>query len=207
MCFAVTEVAEALISELETCFPANHVLDSLGIVFPQYWLQDNVDGSFAAHLAILKGAFCQSKPVMDVKGDGACVPSLLSASALDEQMAMFKMAMKSNSEPVLQPPFTVNPMTKLWQILGSNALLLHSFPEYFKVAKMPMTIVLESVEDKRAFSIVGFVKGKLRNKLGDHLPLCVQMFAQKFYTLVNFPYIEAVQIWKKNKHCSCMNME
>ena len=129
--------------------------------------------SFSAHLAILKATFWQPKPLVDAKEDGAWVSNLLSTSALDEQMAMFKMAMKSNSKPVLQPPFIVNPMTKLWQILGSNALLLHSFLEYFKVAKMAMTIVMDSVEDERAFSTVGFVKGKLRNKLGDHLPLYV----------------------------------
>ena len=85
-------------------------------------------------------------------------------------------------------------MTKLWQIPSSNALLKHSFPEYFKLANMAITIVLGSMQDKRAFSIVGFVKGKLQNKLGDHFPLCVQMFTQKFYTLKNFPYIEVVQI-------------
>ena len=51
------------------------------------------------------------------------------------------------------------------------------------MAKMAMTIVLDSIEDEGAFSTVGFVKGKSRNKLGDHLPLCVQMFTQKFYTL------------------------
>ena len=64
-------------------------------------------------------------------------------------------------------------MTKLWQILESNALLTHSFPEYFKLANMAMTIVLDSVEDERAFSTVCFMKGKVRNKLGDHLSLCV----------------------------------
>ena len=158
-------------------------------------------------MTILKGAFYQPKVVVDVKGEETWVSSLLNAAALDEQMAMFKMALKSNSKPVLQPPFNVNPLTKLWQILGSNALLTHSFPEYFKLAKMAMTIVLGSVEDERAFSTVGFVKGKLRNKLGDHLPLCVQMFTQKFYTLKNFPYTEVVQIWKDNKHRYCMNME
>ena len=163
--------------------------------------------SFSTHLAILKAAFCQPKLVVDAKGDGAWVSSLLSASALNEQMAMLRMAVKSNSKPVLQPPFTMNPMTKLWQILGSNALLLHSFPEYLKVVKMTMTIILGSIEDERAFSTVGFVKGKLRNKLGDHLPLCVQMFTPKFYILKNFPYIKVVQIWKENKHRYCMNLE
>ena len=103
-----------LIGELDICFPTNHVLDFLGIVFPQYWLQENVDNNFGAHLAILKGAFCQPQPMVDVKGDDIWVSSVLSASALDEHMAMFKMAIKSNSKPILHPPFTMNSMTKLW---------------------------------------------------------------------------------------------
>ena len=73
---------------------------------PQYWLQEHVDNNFGAHLAILKGAFCEPKSVIDIKGETIWVSSLLSASTLDEQMAMFKMAMKSNSKLVLQPPFT-----------------------------------------------------------------------------------------------------
>ena len=72
---------------------------------------------------------------------------------------------------------------------------------------MAMTIVLRYVEDERAFSIVGFFKGKLRNKVGGHLPLCVQMFTQKYYTLKNFPYTEAVQAWRANKHRYCMNLQ
>ena len=96
-----TEVAEGLIEELDICFPVNHVLDSLGIVFPQYWLQENVDKSFGAHLAILKGAFCEPKFVVDIKGDAVWISTLLSATTLDEQMAMFKMAIESNSKPML----------------------------------------------------------------------------------------------------------
>ena len=107
-------MAEALIAELETRFPTNHIMHFFGIIFPEYWLQDNVDMSFSLHLAILKATFYQPKLVVDAIGDGTWVSSLLSASALNEQMAMFKMAMKSNSKPVLQPPFTVNAMTKLW---------------------------------------------------------------------------------------------
>ncbi|KAG0595418.1 hypothetical protein M758_UG165000 [Ceratodon purpureus] len=202
-----SHIADALIEELDIRFPANHVMDSLGIVFPQYWLQDNVDSSFSAHLSILKDFFATPKPCVNLERDGDWVPQLLSSADLDSQMAMFKMAMKSNSKGVLTPPFTVNPMTKLWQILGSNALLVYAFPEYFMVSKMAMTIVLGSVEDERAFSTIGFIKDKLRNKLGEHLPLCVQMFTQKFYTFKNFPYTEAVQTWRANKHRYCMNLQ
>jgi hypothetical protein len=78
--------------------------------------------------------------------------------------------------------------------MGANSLLRHAFPEYFRLATMALTLVLGSVEDERAFSTVSFVKGKLRNKLVEHLPLCVKMFTQKFYTLRNFPYQEVVDI-------------
>jgi hypothetical protein len=69
---------------------------------------------------------------------------------------------------------------------------------------MALTLVLGSVEDERAFSTVSFVKGKLRNKLVEHLPLCIKMFTQKFYTLRSFPYQEAADIWKVQKHRYCM---
>lgn len=203
--FCVAEVAQALISELDARFPANHIMDALGVVFPQYWAQPNADASFSAHLTILKDVFCHPRSVVAVDGEVAWVHELLSSTALDEQMCMFKMSMKANSKSVMAPPFTVNPMTKLWQILGSNSMLLHAFPEYFKVAQMAITLVLGSIEDERAFSTVGFVKGKLRNKLGEHLPLCVQMFTQKFYGLKSFPYSEAVQVWKAMKHRYGMN--
>jgi hypothetical protein len=104
----------------------------------------------------------------------------------------------------MQPLYHLNPATKIWQIIGANGLLRHAFPEYFKLATMALTLVLGSVEDEKAFSIVSFVKGKLRNKLVEHLPLCVKMFTQKFYTLRSFPYQEAVDIWKVQKHRYCM---
>ena len=166
-------MVEALISKLNTRFLANHIMACLDIIFPQFWLQDNVDSNFSTHIVILKSALYQPNLVIDVRSDGVQVPNLLRASALDEEMAMFKMAMKSKSKLVFQPLFIVNPMTKLWQILGSNTLLVHSFLEYFKIVKMAMTIVLGFVEDERAFFTIGFVKGKLKNKLGDYLPMCV----------------------------------
>jgi hypothetical protein len=197
-------IAEALIEELDFRFPAHHVMDAMGVVFPQYWMQENPERTFSTHLCILKDAFCHSKCVVELDGEGDWVKPLLSAKALDEQSCMFKMSMLSQSKLVMMPPYRVNPATKLWQIMGANSLLRHAFPEYFRLATMALTLVLGSVEDERAFSTVGFVKGKLRNKLVEHLPLCVKMFTQKFYTLRSFPYQEAVDIWKVQKHRYCM---
>ena len=83
-------------------------------------------------------------------------------------------------------------------VLGSNALLTHSFPQYFNLANMAMIIVLGSVEDERAFSTVGFVKGKLRNNfsleilmlflsLSSYLNLHIKFYC--FHVLCNFSSI------------------
>ena len=132
-------------------------------------------------MAILKEALCESKLVVNMKSDSVWISNLLSAFALYEQMAMFKMAMKSNLKPILQRSFTMNPMTKLWQILD-NSLFTHSSPKYLKLANMAMTIFLGLVKDERAFSTIGFVKGKLQNKLGNHL-FCVYRCSYKNFIL------------------------
>jgi len=59
-----------------------------------------------------------------------------------------------------------------------------------------VVLVLEFIEDEQTFSILAFMKDKLRNKLGLHLDTIVHMFAQEFYTQENFPYEEAITIWK-----------
>jgi hypothetical protein len=53
-------------------------------------------------------------------------------------------------------------------------------PEFIKVAEIAVTTVLGSVEDERTFSTLGFMKSKLRNRLGSHLGTTVKMFSQPF---------------------------
>ena len=57
---------------------------------------------------------------------------------------------------------------------------------------MILMMVLVSMEDKKAFLTMDSIKGKLQNKLKDHVPLYVQMFIEKFYSLKNFLYIDAI---------------
>jgi hypothetical protein len=64
------------------------------------------------------------------------------------------------------------------------------------LAKIGVVLVLESIEDEQTFSILTFMKDKLRNKLGLHLDTILRMFAQEFYTQENFLYEEAITIWK-----------
>jgi len=97
----------------------------------------------------------------------------LNKDALDEQQAMFRSTMKANLEQVMTPPYKQNPLIRLWQIFSANQILLVAFLEYFKMAELAMVLVLSSVEDEKTFSVVGIMKSKVRNKLTDHLALCV----------------------------------
>lgn len=130
---------------------------------------------------MLKAHFYQNKTVTGWKHVGdISVPRLLRPEALDAQHAMFCLAMKTNWSTAMSRPFSVNPLTRIWQQLGANTILLVGFPEYFKLAEIAIVLVLGSVEDERTFSTFGFVKSTVRNKLTDHLALCVQMYTQKF---------------------------
>jgi len=62
------------------------------------------------------------------------------------------------------------------------------------VVEIGCCIVLGSVEDERTFSTLKFLKSYQRNHLGKHLPLIVRMFEQKYFSLENFLYKEAIAI-------------
>ena len=67
--------------------------------------------------------------------------------------------------------------------VGSFDLLVASYSRLFEETKSLITdsvwrILCDgSFEDERPFSTVSFVKGRLRNRLTDHLPFVVRMFA------------------------------
>jgi hypothetical protein len=63
----------------------------------------------------------------------------------------------------MQPPFDVNPLIRLWRTLNSASLYI--YPEYMKLAKIMVVHVLGSVQDECCFSLLTFLKSKLRNVL------------------------------------------
>jgi hypothetical protein len=69
-------------------------------------------------------------------------------------------------KPALQPPFDVNPLTRLWRVLDLASVCM--FPEYMRLAEMVVVHVLGSVQDERCFSTFSFLKSKLRNSLDQH---------------------------------------
>ncbi len=45
-----------LITKLQGRFPTQDLMDALGVVYPQYWLQLKLERRFNVHLAIIKVA-------------------------------------------------------------------------------------------------------------------------------------------------------
>jgi hypothetical protein len=70
------------------------------------------------------------------EGISCQVSEPLDARTLDLQTSLFKLTMKSNAKSNMEEPHDMNPVTKLWTKLGSNALLLSHLREYMKVANM-----------------------------------------------------------------------
>jgi hypothetical protein len=156
-----TSAAKMLISELSKRFPSCDLMDALGIVFPQFWLQANCDALFPLHLKTLKAHFYELRSVIsgsEKDGVSTQVSEPLDAQTLDLQTSLFKLMMKSNAKSAIEEPHDMNPVTKLWMKLGSNALLLSCLSEYMKVANIAMTAVLGSVDNERTFSTLKFMK-------------------------------------------------
>ena len=57
-------------------------------------------------------------------------------------------------------------------------------------------LVPGSVEEERTFSTMGFIKDKLRNRLGEqHLNTVVSLKTQQLYDLSTFPFKKAISVW------------
>jgi len=87
-------------------------MDALSLIYPQYWLQGNCEASFRKHIDVIKKKFGEPKWIFGKEGN-KLVPPVLDYSLLELQQPMFKLAMFSNSMVAMEPPFLVNPLTKL----------------------------------------------------------------------------------------------
>ena len=193
-CDHVAGAAAQLIQELQRRFPEHAVLDALGICYPQYWLQKDAEITFSKHLDVLKNWYCNTK-VLGSGVDKEIIPGILDRWSLDSQQGYFKIAMKSNAPAAMEPPYDVNPVTRIWRTISASRVLAHGFPEYLKLAKIALVHVIGSVEDERVIPSVSFLKSKLRNSLDPYLGLVVGMYSQNLYTLQNFPYDVVFDSW------------
>jgi hypothetical protein len=146
------------------------------------------------HLQVIKAWFCNFKVAnFGVGGERELrqVAAPLDSKALDMQAVFFKLTMKSHAAKAMECPDSVNPVTKVWQKLGCNALLLT------KLAEVAMTAVLGSCKDERTFFTLSFMKSKVRNRLHGNLDTCIRLFSQGWYTLESFSYHQAFDNWRE----------
>jgi hypothetical protein len=86
------------------------MMDSLGVVYPQYWLQFDVEYFFWKHLDVIKENFCHPKKL---GSNDICGLEVLLATSLVIQQSLFKLAMKSNACAAMTKPLDVNHLTRL----------------------------------------------------------------------------------------------
>jgi hypothetical protein len=107
--------------------------------------------------------------------------------------------MKCNVVATMEVPFHINLLTWLWRTLEASRISRHSFPKFFKLAKIAIVQLLGLVEDEHTFSTLSFMKSKLRNHFNEHLHTVVGMYSQTFFTLNTFPYDTCFDDWKEQK--------
>jgi hypothetical protein len=87
--------AQKLLDELKARFPTVAVLDALGVVYPEYWEQDDCDTSFHKYLNVLKEFYREPKWV-GKEGEKKFIPTMLDKYKLESKQPLFQMAMVSN---------------------------------------------------------------------------------------------------------------
>jgi len=65
---------------------------------------------------------------------------------------------------------------------------------------------LGSIKDEWTFSILAYIKKKLRNRFKVHLDMVIKMYAQKFYSLGTFSFYTAIRNWQTNKRQYCVDL-
>lgn len=196
------DAAEQLIGELERRFPQSDLMNSLSIVFPQFWLQPNAEELFPLHMKSLREHFCVPQSTHSGSENEPLTVSfepMLDARLLGMQTSLFKITMRSNSASAMAEPFDKNPLTKLWGKVAQNGLMRSRLSEFIKLSNIAVTAVLGSVEDERTFSTLAYMKSKVRNRLGGNLDTCVKIFAQPWWTQENFPYTTAIAKWSESR--------
>ena len=198
MDYNFAEAAEHVIKEVRGCFPSHNIMDALGLVYPQYWLNGNPQALFQGHLDLVKKHYGEPKWIRKGTPEELCIPPILDAGKLEEQQHLFRVTMVHNAEFAynMLPGQLENPLTKLWRSVACNRALVSNFPEFAKLAEIAIVQVLGSMEDERTFPSLSFLKDKTRNRLDNaHLSLVIGMDAQEVYTLKTFPYDACFLQW------------
>jgi hypothetical protein len=197
------EAAAKLEEQLLVRFPSAHLMDALGVIYPQYWTEKECDSNFEKHLRIIKAYYGHSMPFSTAAFPEGSVDPILSPVNLDMQISLFKMTMKENAHAMMKKPYHINSATRLWHSINANSFLCHSLSEYIKVIEVALVMVLGSVQDEKTFSQISFMKNKLRNRLTTNLSLTVGFKSQDFFTIETFPYDVAYESWRDETKRQC----
>jgi hypothetical protein len=98
-------------------------MDTLGIVYPQYWLDEHCDSNFDKHIKVLKEQYGHSKHFNTAAFPEGTLPLILSPSNLHLQASLFKFCIKENASMMLKKLVTINPVIRLWQSMDANSYL------------------------------------------------------------------------------------
>jgi hypothetical protein len=188
--------AEIVIAELNVIFPDVDLLNALGVIFPQYWMDPNCHELFPLHLEILTDFFSAPKTSQG-EGGQSRVNEPLNKRELLLQMPLFKSTMISNSKKMFETALIENnPLSVMWKKLAASGILTCRISEWFKLAEIAVVSVIGSVEDERTFSTLTWMKSKVRNRLNNNLDCTLRLHNQPFYTWANFPFSEAISHWE-----------
>jgi hypothetical protein len=107
-------VGEKLISKLRNHFLAYELMDSLRVVYPQFWLSRNVEDSFQQHLNVIKSIYYVPKK-HGLSRSGLWIPLVLDPRTMDMQHSLFILTMKNNCHVAMVEPHNQNPLIRLWR--------------------------------------------------------------------------------------------
>lgn len=110
------DAADLLRLELDLRCPEVELMNALGVVFPQYWLQPNCDDLFPMHVKTLREHYAVCRTVnlgSKEEPNMQQVDALIDGRALSLQSSLFKLTMKSHCKSAMEEPHGDNPVTKL----------------------------------------------------------------------------------------------
>ena len=82
--YCIVDTVEKVLEELDTRFPIVAMLDALGMVYPQYWLQGDCEANFQKHLMVIKEFYGKPRSTMH-DGCQIVVPHILDKYSLECQ--------------------------------------------------------------------------------------------------------------------------
>jgi hypothetical protein len=117
-------------------------MNALCIVYPQFWLGEDVDRDLYTNLNIIKQYWGQPREIQVTSERSEWVPELHSSTALDKQLDCFRISIVNNAQSAMRAVDShIHPITKLWRNFSLSPYLTTVFPEYFKLAELAMIMV------------------------------------------------------------------